>query len=133
MQERRSSNVLQIKNGSTLFILERWNFRLRWLRLLRWFVQVQTMYWIHLSRGEVYTFIKRGGLYIYQEGRFIHFSRGGDPINWFNNATFLCLSQDKTWISNVIWHGLFCVLWVQLKWEMIVRFVDICGIDDLTV
>jgi hypothetical protein len=45
----------------------------------------------------------------------------------------LCLSQDKTWISNVIWHGLFCVLWVQLKWEMIVRFVDICGIDDLTV
>jgi hypothetical protein len=23
---------------------------------------------IHLSRGEVYTFIKRGGLYIFQEG-----------------------------------------------------------------
>jgi hypothetical protein len=31
---------------------------------------------IHLSRGEVYTFIKRGGLYIHQEGRFIHSSRG---------------------------------------------------------
>jgi hypothetical protein len=31
---------------------------------------------IHLSRGEVYTFIKKGGLYIYQEGRFIHLSRG---------------------------------------------------------
>jgi hypothetical protein len=27
---------------------------------------------IHLSRGEVYTFIKKGGLYIYQEERFIH-------------------------------------------------------------
>jgi hypothetical protein len=31
---------------------------------------------IHLSRREVYTFIKRGGLYIYQEGMFIHLSRG---------------------------------------------------------
>jgi hypothetical protein len=31
---------------------------------------------IHLSRGDVYTFIKRGCLYIYQEERFIHLSRG---------------------------------------------------------
>ena len=26
---------------------------------------------------------------------------GWDPINWFNSATFLCLSQAMTWISNV--------------------------------
>jgi hypothetical protein len=31
---------------------------------------------IHLSRGEVNSFFKRGGLYIYQEGMFIHLSRG---------------------------------------------------------
>jgi hypothetical protein len=30
---------------------------------------------MHLSKGDVYTFIKRGGLYIYQEGRYIHLSR----------------------------------------------------------
>ena len=42
---------------------------------------------------------------------------GWDPINRFNSATFLCLSQARTWISNVIcWHscGLFCVQWVHL-------------------
>ena len=32
-------------------------------------------------------------------------------------------SQD--WISNVICRGLFCVQWVQLRWEVIVHFVDI--------
>jgi hypothetical protein len=35
-----------------------------------------------------------------------------------------------TWISNVICHSLFCVQWVQLKWEVIVRFIDIGGIDN---
>ena len=53
-----------------------------------------------------------------------------DPIYRFNPATFLCLSQARTWIFNVICHGNFCVQWVQIKWEMIVRFVDIGGIDD---
>ena len=37
------------------------------------------------------------------------------------------LSQARTWISNVICHGLFCVQWVQLRWEAI---VDNGGIDD---
>ena len=31
---------------------------------------------------------------------------GRDLINWFNPATYVCLSQTRTWISNVIWHGL---------------------------
>jgi hypothetical protein len=39
-------------------------------------------------------------------------SRGGgwDTIKRFNAATFLCLSQARTWIFNVICHGVFCVL-----------------------
>ena len=31
-------------------------------------------------------------------------------LNLFNTATFLCLCQDRTWISNVICCGLFYVL-----------------------
>ena len=54
----------------------------------------------------------------------------GDPINLFNPATFMYLSQAITWISNAIYHGLICVQWVQLRWEAIVRFVDIGRIGD---
>ena len=32
---------------------------------------------------------------------------GWNLINWFNSATILYLSQARTWISNVICHGLF--------------------------
>jgi hypothetical protein len=45
-------------------------------------------------------------------------------------AKFLCLSQARTWIWNVIGRGFFCVQWLQLRWEVIVRFVDISWIDD---
>ena len=38
--------------------------------------------------------------------------------------------QPRTLISNVICHVLFGVQWVQLRWEVIVCFVDIGGIDD---
>ena len=37
----------------------------------------------------------------------------------------MCLSQARTWISNVIYRGTFCV---QLRWEVFDRFVDIVGI-----
>ena len=37
------------------------------------------------------------------------------------------LSQARTLISNVIYSGLFCV---QLRWEVIVCFVDMGGIND---
>jgi hypothetical protein len=40
----------------------------------------------------------------------------------------LCLSQTRTWISNVICLGLFT--FNELSWGMIVRFVDIGGIVD---
>jgi hypothetical protein len=52
---------------------------------------------------------------------------GWDSINRFNCATFLCLSQARTWIFNVMCHGLFFV-YSGLMWEMIVHFVDIDGI-----
>ena len=32
-----------------------------------------------------------------------------DPINWFDPTTSLCLSEARTWISNVICRGFVCV------------------------
>ena len=55
--------------------------------------------------------------------------KGGCPINRFNHATCLCLFQARNWISNVICRGLFWVQWIKLRWEVIVRFVDIGGIE----
>ena len=57
----------------------------------------------------------------YQEG-------GWYPMNWFIPAILLCLSQAMTWISKGICLGVFCVQWVQLRWDVIIRFVDIDGI-----
>jgi len=45
----------------------------------------------------------------------IQLSRGGDAINLFYTSTFLCLSQARAWISNVICYGLSCVILVQLR------------------
>ena len=36
----------------------------------------------------------------YQEGL-------GSHVHGFNPTTFVCLSQARIWISNVIYHGLF--------------------------
>jgi hypothetical protein len=32
----------------------------------------------------------------------LEIDEGWDPINQFNPTTFLCLSQTRTWISNVV-------------------------------
>ena len=50
-----------------------------------------------------------------------------DPINMFYTATFWCLSQTRTWISNAICHGLF--VFNDLRWQMVVHFVDNGGVD----
>jgi len=34
--------------------------------------------------------------------------------NQFNHTTFLCQSQTRTKISNIIWWGLLCVQWVKV-------------------
>ena len=68
-------------------------------------------------------------LFIYVLPLEIQLSRGKswDSIKQFNSATFLCLSQDRIWISNVI-----CLIFVfnELKLEAIVRFIDIGGTVD---
>ena len=55
---------------------------------------------------------------------------GWDHINQFNPASLVYLSQARIWIYDVICCGLVCVHWVQLRWEVIVCFVDIGGIVD---
>jgi len=58
------------------------------------------------------------------------FSRGEacDPFNWLYPTSFLFLSQARTWISNVICHCLF--MFIELRWEVFFRFVDIGGMFD---
>jgi hypothetical protein len=53
----------------------------------------------------------------------IEIDEGWDPINQFNPTTFLCLSQTRTWISNVVFF-----MFNILRQEVGVRFVDIDGI-----
>ena len=79
-----------------------------------------------------------------------------EHANLIKKVSFLCqtdkivfscrkywLPPTRTWISNVICHGLFCVQWFEVKggcatqifsmsilWEVIVCFVDIDGIVD---
>jgi hypothetical protein len=53
-----------------------------------------------------------------------------DSINRLNSTTFLCLSQARTWISNVICCCSPFFAFSELRWEVIVCFVNIGGIVD---
>ena len=75
-------------------------------------------------------------LFIYVFLLEIQLSRreGWDPINQFNPATCLCLSQAKTWISNVICRGLFVCVFSEFSYDerwLFSFFIDIDEIDDL--
>jgi hypothetical protein len=50
-------------------------------------------------------------------------------INRSNPAIFVCPSHAKACIPDIIYRGLFFVF-SRLRWEVIVRFVDIWGIVD---
>ena len=51
--------------------------------------------------------------------------------NLFSIATFIWLSQAKTWISRNQYMALyFYVLWLELSWEVVVCFVDIGRLVD---
>ena len=65
------------------------------------------MYWCHSWWS--LCVIRAGFLYIYVLLLEIQLSRveGWDPINWFDPATFLCLSQTLTWVSIITCHVLF--------------------------
>jgi len=87
-------------------------------------------------------------LYPYCHWRLNYQEREGwNPINWFNPATFSCLSKSSIWFSNVIYHGLcyaqlvevrghclFCWYWwycwpSQFKLSLhnlLKKFVDFC-------
>ena len=52
---------------------------------------------------------------------------GSVSLTGLTPAIFMWLSQARTRISNVIYNGLFCVQWVEVRWEVIVY---IGGIDD---
>jgi hypothetical protein len=41
--------------------------------------------------------------------------QGWDPMNQFKTVTFLCLSRTRTWISNVIYRGLFYFQWFVMR------------------
>ena len=47
-----------------------------------------------------------------------------NPFNRFSTATFVYLSQVRTWISNVLCRGFF-FMFSEWKWNVIVRFSDI--------
>jgi hypothetical protein len=49
-----------------------------------------------------------------------------EKIYWFNPATFLCLSQTRTWISIIIYRGLF--VFSELRLEEIVLIGEIVDI-----
>ena len=46
--------------------------------------------------------------------------RGGDPINWHNPVTLLCLFQ--SWIANVIFRDLLCVQWFKVRGDCLFIF-----------
>ena len=64
------------------------------------------------------------GLYMIALPLEIQLSRGYDAINRFNTATFFGFPTSYVAVS------FLCDQWVQLRWEVIVCFVDIGGIID---
>jgi hypothetical protein len=57
----------------------------------------------------------------------LSWGEGWDPINWFNPARFVCLSQTRTSGVLTSYVVVFFVL-RELRWEVVIRFADISGI-----
>ena len=62
----------------------------------------------------------------------IHYQEreGWDTFNQFNSATFVCLSQARTWNSICLCSGLFVSNYLRRELEVVVHFVNIAGIVD---
>ena len=80
--------------------------------------------WKRIRAGFYHMFI-----HVFQLGIQLLRGEDWDPIHRFNPAICVCLSQAGTWISNVIRCCRSCVKWDQLRWEVIVGFNDIGGIN----
>ena len=76
------------------------------------YIVLKTDAWITRKRRDDVTSLP---LYIYYRQIQLSREEGWNPIKQFNPTTFLCLSQTRIWISNVICHGLFCVQWFEVK------------------
>ena len=86
-------------------------------------VQIRCFY-KNESNNAYYSYFQEGNRILLS----ITFTITWDPIIPFNPATFSYLSQGGTWICIDIYRGLFILN--ILRWEGIVRFVDIGGIVD---
>jgi hypothetical protein len=64
-----------------------------------------------------------------QKHRLLNFAYKNMDIKRLKPATLLCVSQARTWISNVICRGLFFLMFSELRWEVIVCFVDLEVVD----
>jgi hypothetical protein len=60
-------------------------------------------------RGKIAYIIRLNPIYLLTLEMKLSRGEGWDATNRFNTGTCLCLSQARTWISNVIYCGLFCV------------------------
>ena len=72
----------------------------------------------------------------YQRGKGGPIIRGGAGlINRFNPVAFVCLSQDRVWISNIIWCGVILYQWAEVRGDCcfvaIGRIVDHCCLNFL--
>ena len=55
-------------------------------------------------------------IYLYCQGKSsCQDGWGWDPFNQFDLATFVCRSYARTWISNIICHGLFYVQLFEVR------------------
>ena len=86
--------------------------------------------WSFWIGNNLCTFFYHLFIYVFPLEILLSREEGWDPTNQFYPTKFLCLSQARTWIWNIICRGFFCVQWSQLRWEVIIRFVDISWIDD---
>ena len=53
--------------------------------------------------------------------------------NWFNSAIFLCLSQVRTWISNVIVCGYFYIQWFDARGDCLFLLILIHCLNFLCI
>ena len=47
--------------------------------------------------------------------------KSGDPNNWFNTATFFCMSQARNWISKLYVVVFFVMFEVRINWPSVFK------------
>lgn len=85
-----------------------------------WFIDTFQILSCIMVMGVLWNFLHYFQFYWWGKCRIVLYNshvhctgEGWFPINRFNTATYLYLSQDKTWIY--ICRGLFCIQWVLVR------------------